>query len=126
MTMNMNNRSLAQRKSSGTAALVLLGCLVALIAAMVPVGCVNVKVDADGLVREYTRALDRVAAERIAKDKAREEGINVKEYEVGAQRREGTWWVFFDVIDARVAPSGPAHFVVRVTDDRKAELMVSK
>ena len=126
MTRNMNNRSVAQRKSSGAAARVLLVCLVPLVAATLPLACVNVQVDADGLAREYTRALDRVTAERIAKDKARDEGINVKDYKVGAQQREGTWWVFFDVLDTRVAPAGPAHFTVRVTGDGKAEIMRSK
>lgn len=121
----MNTRSVPRWRFSQTAALALLGCLVVL-AATVPPGCVNVKVDADGLARKYSRVLDRITAEQIAKDKAREEGINVKEYTIGTQRREEVWWVFFDVTDIHVAPSGPAHFAVRVTEDGEAEVMVGQ
>jgi hypothetical protein len=100
---------------------VLLACL-AVLAAAVPIGCVNVKVDADGLVREYTRALDRVTAEKIARDKARDEGIDVQGYKVDSQQREQVWWVFFEATGSS-GRSYPSHFTVRVSNDGKAELM---
>jgi hypothetical protein len=103
----------------------MLACLAILAAAIGPSGCVNVKVDADGLVREYSRALDRVTAEKIARDKARDEGIDVRGYKMDSQQREQDWWVFFEATSS-AGRNYPSHFTVRVSNDGKAELMRSK
>lgn len=106
------------RKLAGAVLVILIG-----LAAAAPIGCLNVNVDADGLVREYTKALDRVTAEKIARDKAREEGINVQDYTLESRQREDGWWVMFDSASTRVEVRGPAHFTVRVSNDGKAKLM---
>jgi hypothetical protein len=128
MTSKTNARSPSRRTllaaAGRAAAVLLLPCLAALAVAL-PTGCVNVKVDADGLVREYSRALDRVTAEKIARDNARQEGIHVEVYKLDSQQREGAWWVFFEATPS-AGRGDPAHFTVRVANDGKAEIMRPK
>jgi hypothetical protein len=123
---NTTPRADARWILSTASPLVMVACLAVLsVAAIVPIGCVNVKVDADGLVREYSRALDRVTAEKIASDKASDEGIDVQGYKIDSQQREKVWWVYFEATSS-TGRSSPRHFTVRVSNDGKAELMRPK
>jgi len=88
-------------------------------------GCVNVKVDADGLVRKYT-AVSNDEAIRLARLQARDEGVNPDDYRVSARKDEEFWWVWFDEAKPTGREGWPAHFIVRVDRNGLTEVFRGK
>jgi hypothetical protein len=69
---------------------------------------------------------DRATAIHIAKDRARQEGIQVDDYQVSAKEEKGDYWVTFDLITPKEVKGWPAHFVVRVASDGSSEVYKNK
>jgi hypothetical protein len=86
----------------------------------------NVHDDIDSSVRKSLSVADRASAIRIAKDRARQEGIQVDGYRTSAQEDKGAYWVIFDLIVPRETKGWPAHFVVRVAPDGSSEVYKNK
>jgi hypothetical protein len=88
-------------------------------------GCVNVKVDADGLVRKYV-PVSRDDAIRVARIRARDEGLNPDDYKTSARQQEHVWWVWFDEAKPTGRSGWPAHFIVRVDQNGLIEVYKGK
>jgi len=90
-------------------------------------GCIKVDVDADGLVDRYAgpylAGVGEEDAVEIARDAAKQAGVDVNDYAVSTRQIQKDFWVSFDRRDAAAQPrSWPHHFSVRVGPDGKAEL----
>ncbi len=94
--------------------------------ATVTAGCVNVNVDADSYARKYMAVADRATAIHIAKDRARQEGVQVDEYRTSAKEDNGAYWVTFDLITPKEAKGWPAHFAIHVASDGSSEVYKNK
>jgi hypothetical protein len=114
--------SIVTNSKSWLAAIVLASAILA----AVTIGCVNVNVDADSYARKYIAVADRASAIHIAKDRARQEGIQVDEYRTSAQEDKGAYWVTFDLITTGEPKGRPARFAVHVASDGSTEIHRNK
>ena len=88
-------------------------------------GCINIKVDADGLVSKYT-SVSHDEAIRLARSQARSEGVNPDDYRVSARKDKEFWWVWFDEAKHTGKEGWPAHFIVRVDKNGLTEVFRGK
>jgi hypothetical protein len=90
-------------------------------------GCFNsspqVNVNASGWQERLDNKLDKTQAISTAKAKARDEGVNPKDYAIAAEKVRDDWFVYFDTIVRSNEAGWPAHFSVKVTPDGKAKLL---
>jgi len=103
----------------------MVGGLLPIALAVLGGGCLNIKVDADELVRKYT-SISRDDAIRIARIQARDEGLNPDDYKVSAREQDHVWWVWFDEATPTGRTGWPAHFIVCVDQNGLAEVYKGK
>lgn len=103
--------------------------LAALAAGWLAAGCMNISAPkkitvggGSGETGKFRKADAYLAAENVA----RQEGLNVKNYNLSDQKTDDGWWVLFDHKVTGYKLGWPYHFAVHVTQDGKTTLFTDR
>ncbi|MBN1942337.1 MAG: hypothetical protein JW849_03485 [Phycisphaerae bacterium] len=101
-----------------------------LVGSMLLAGCMSIhapkKVTVGGKGNGQTEKIGKADAYNLAENVARQEGLNVKNYNLENQKTSDGWWILFDHKVNGYKLDWPYHFAVRVTPDGKTSLLTNR